>query len=239
MGFSTTVVGQRIFAITTNWVYQRMRGPQGALDHVLGLKDLEDFGITRDNAVAELKPRFPEAHLVYNTGLFSSKQYASWEEWWDRPKGGYLQNRIANWFFCRDGGKIVGKSVVFGEWPGGLPFQPLPMPPNEPPFCIVPTELVKPLVGTPRLFDRDMVRKMWELQGRRCMNCLEVFEQFEDVHGDHILAHTHGGSAIWENLQVLCVGCNLAKGSMSNTIFRIQSERKRNAKRLALMRMEQ
>jgi 5-methylcytosine-specific restriction endonuclease McrA len=38
-------------------------------------------------------------------------------------------------------------------------------------------------------------------------------EDFEELHGDHIMSVKIGGVTTWDNLQLLCGPCNLSKGS--------------------------
>ena len=52
------------------------------------------------------------------------------------------------------------------------------------------------------------------VNGVVCPNCKRVFrglKQLRMLHGDHIIPYTQGGPTTWENLQLLCQGCNLAK----------------------------
>jgi hypothetical protein len=50
---------------------------------------------------------------------------------------------------------------------------------------------------------------VYERDGGRCRYCGST----KDLHYDHILAHSKGGSDTVENLQLLCEKCNLSKGS--------------------------
>ena len=38
----------------------------------------------------------------------------------------------------------------------------------------------------------------------------------QDLHFDHIIPHALGGSNEPENIQILCVDCNLSKGARIN-----------------------
>ena len=52
------------------------------------------------------------------------------------------------------------------------------------------------------------------VNGVVCPNCNSVFrrlKQLRMLHGDHIIPYSLGGPTTWENLQLLCQGCNLAK----------------------------
>jgi 5-methylcytosine-specific restriction endonuclease McrA len=50
------------------------------------------------------------------------------------------------------------------------------------------------------VFDRD---------GGRCVQCGSNF----DIQYDHVLPFSMGGSSTFENLQILCAGCNREKGA--------------------------
>ena len=52
------------------------------------------------------------------------------------------------------------------------------------------------------------------VNGVGCPNCFSEFrglKQLRMLHGDHIIPYSLGGPTTWENLQLLCKGCNLAK----------------------------
>ena len=57
--------------------------------------------------------------------------------------------------------------------------------------------------------DRDK-RTVYEKQGGVCPYCKKHFE-FSEMQGDHIVPWSKGGKTVLENLQMLCIECNLAK----------------------------
>ncbi len=55
-------------------------------------------------------------------------------------------------------------------------------------------------------------------RGYQCPKCNRVFrgpDEFDGLHGDHIVPKARGGLTIWENLQLLCGPCNLSKSASS------------------------
>ncbi|WP_084590960.1 HNH endonuclease [Desulfonatronovibrio magnus] len=57
-------------------------------------------------------------------------------------------------------------------------------------------------------------------KGYRCPGAIEkckrVFkgpDDFDELHGDHIIPRAKGGKTIWDNLQLLCGPCNRKKYS--------------------------
>ena len=63
-----------------------------------------------------------------------------------------------------------------------------------------------------RAFDEPTKRAQYESQRGICPMCGRHFE-YEEMHGDHKVAWTHGGKTIPENCQMLCSECNLKKSS--------------------------
>ena len=63
-----------------------------------------------------------------------------------------------------------------------------------------------------RSFDMRDRLAAYEQQRHKCAICGKPFE-FKDMHGDHIIPWSKGGKTEYGNLQMLCVTCNLAKGS--------------------------
>jgi 5-methylcytosine-specific restriction endonuclease McrA len=72
-----------------------------------------------------------------------------------------------------------------------------------------------------RIFPLDWKVAFYRLNGGSdngyvCPRCKKAFlgpEDFEELHGDHIIAVKAGGLTQWDNLQLLCGQCNLQKGS--------------------------
>jgi 5-methylcytosine-specific restriction endonuclease McrA len=50
---------------------------------------------------------------------------------------------------------------------------------------------------------------VWQRDGGRCTNC----GSRSDLHFDHVIPRSWGGSSTAENVQLLCRGCNLRKGA--------------------------
>ncbi len=61
-----------------------------------------------------------------------------------------------------------------------------------------------------RTFDKRDKRTAYEKQGGICPMCKKHFE-LEQMEGDHITPWSKGGKTVLENLQMLCVECNLKK----------------------------
>ena len=59
--------------------------------------------------------------------------------------------------------------------------------------------------------DRDK-RTVYEKQKGNCPLCGKHFE-ISEMEGDHIIPWSKGGKTVLENLQMLCVECNLAKSN--------------------------
>lgn len=63
------------------------------------------------------------------------------------------------------------------------------------------------------------LRKMViERDGERCVYCDEDLTNSE-IHLDHVIPESQGGPTNYENLQVTCRKCNLAKGVLSESEF--------------------
>lgn len=63
-----------------------------------------------------------------------------------------------------------------------------------------------------RAFDRRVMLSAYEKQGHKCAICGEEFD-FQNMHGDHIVAWSKGGHTTPDNCQMLCRDCNLKKGA--------------------------
>jgi hypothetical protein len=61
-----------------------------------------------------------------------------------------------------------------------------------------------------RAFDRRDKLQAYEKQNHKCNLCGEEFE-FDEMHGDHIIAWSKGGKTVVENCQMLCRDCNIRK----------------------------
>jgi 5-methylcytosine-specific restriction endonuclease McrA len=46
-----------------------------------------------------------------------------------------------------------------------------------------------------------------------CGSVARSLREKNSLHADHRIAHSRGGLTSWENLQLLCPGCNLRKGA--------------------------
>jgi 5-methylcytosine-specific restriction endonuclease McrA len=60
------------------------------------------------------------------------------------------------------------------------------------------------------------IRALYDDQrgGVTCPRCKGFFygrRELRKLHADHIIAWSRGGLTTWENLQILCAPCNLAK----------------------------
>lgn len=57
--------------------------------------------------------------------------------------------------------------------------------------------------------DTDTRLIVWKRDGGRCRNCGST----ENLHFDHVIPRSWGGSSDAYNVQVLCRACNLRKGA--------------------------
>lgn len=63
-----------------------------------------------------------------------------------------------------------------------------------------------------RKFSRQVKRRVYEKQGKKCAECREPC-QFAESEADHVTPWSAGGKTIEANCQVLCKSCNRRKGS--------------------------
>lgn len=63
-----------------------------------------------------------------------------------------------------------------------------------------------------RAFERRDKLQAYEKQNHKCNLCGEEFE-FDEMHGDHIIAWSKGGKTVAENCQMLCRDCNIKKAN--------------------------
>lgn len=65
---------------------------------------------------------------------------------------------------------------------------------------------------------RALRERIIERDGRRCVYCDEDLSSAE-IHMDHVIPESQGGSTTYNNLQVTCRKCNLAKGILTEAEF--------------------
>lgn len=63
-----------------------------------------------------------------------------------------------------------------------------------------------------RQFDKDDMAAKYHEQNGLCAICGKPFD-LKDMNGDHIVPWSKGGKTVYDNLQMLCVPCNLAKSN--------------------------
>lgn len=61
-------------------------------------------------------------------------------------------------------------------------------------------------------------RRVLERDGYYCVFCDEDLRDAE-IHMDHVIPESKGGPTTYDNLQVTCRKCNLAKGVLSESEF--------------------
>ena len=61
-------------------------------------------------------------------------------------------------------------------------------------------------------------RRVLERDGLYCVYCDEDLTD-KEIHMDHVIPESKGGSTTFDNLQVTCRKCNLAKGVLSESEF--------------------
>ena len=65
---------------------------------------------------------------------------------------------------------------------------------------------------------RNLRRRIIDRDGVYCVYCDEDLTDAE-IHMDHVIPESQGGATTYDNLQVTCRKCNLAKGVLSETEF--------------------
>jgi len=61
-------------------------------------------------------------------------------------------------------------------------------------------------------------RRVIERDGLTCVYCDEDLTD-QEIHLDHVIPESQGGSTTFDNLQVTCRRCNLAKGILTEDEF--------------------
>jgi len=61
-------------------------------------------------------------------------------------------------------------------------------------------------------------RRVLERDGLRCVYCDLDLNNLE-IHLDHVIPESQGGTTTYENLQVTCRKCNLEKGVLTESEF--------------------
>jgi 5-methylcytosine-specific restriction endonuclease McrA len=64
----------------------------------------------------------------------------------------------------------------------------------------------------------NLRRRVLERDGYYCVYCDEDLRESE-IHMDHVIPESKGGPTSYDNLQVTCRKCNLAKGVLSESEF--------------------
>ena len=64
----------------------------------------------------------------------------------------------------------------------------------------------------------NLRRRVIERDGKYCVYCDEDLTD-KEIHMDHVIAESKGGETTYNNLQVTCRKCNLAKGVLTELEF--------------------
>ena len=65
---------------------------------------------------------------------------------------------------------------------------------------------------------RNLRQRIIERDGAWCVYCDEDLSSAE-IHMDHVIPESQGGATTYNNLQVTCRKCNLAKGVLTESEF--------------------
>jgi len=65
---------------------------------------------------------------------------------------------------------------------------------------------------------RNLRQRVIERDGLWCVYCDEDLSDAE-IHMDHVIPESQGGETTYNNLQVTCRKCNLAKGILTESEF--------------------
>ena len=65
---------------------------------------------------------------------------------------------------------------------------------------------------------RNLRQRVIERDGPRCVYCDEDLS-IAEIHMDHVIPESQGGETTYNNLQVTCRKCNLAKGVLTESEF--------------------
>jgi 5-methylcytosine-specific restriction endonuclease McrA len=166
---------------------------------------------TRD---INLKPR--------GKGYFSEVElFAEMERIWSalnhrpsRIEWGESKPRISYQTFVRYFGGWKQACLRFLERPSKECSKPLYMP-SEPNEDISKTDSLREVVArNPREVRPGLRLKVYERDRFRCRYCgrTPITDLTVELHVDHIVPFASGGKTVLENLQTLCMQCNLGKG---------------------------
>ena len=75
-----------------------------------------------------------------------------------------------------------------------------------------------PVLQTKQRIPLNLRRRIIERDGLHCVYCDEDLSSAE-IHMDHVIPESRGGETNYNNLQVTCRKCNLAKGVLSEEEF--------------------
>ena len=64
----------------------------------------------------------------------------------------------------------------------------------------------------------NLLRRVINRDGLHCVYCDEDLSD-KEIHMDHVIPESKGGQTTYDNLQVTCRKCNLAKGVLTESEF--------------------